>query len=129
MLCGSAMGLVPAIRCRLEVDVALRINGKDMKDAVLKTDQFELRILEMVPDHMKVTVKETSGHPFNFVPRFVEMVYPEKVIAAKDTGIVTVGVGKTIEKVIEFQERLRIETFLMWDLRYARKKLATIVVE
>jgi hypothetical protein len=123
------MGWVLAIRCRLEVDVALRINGKDMKDAVLKTDQFEMRILEMVPDHMKVTVKETSGHPFNFVPRFVEMVYPEKVIAAKDTGIVSVGVGKSIEKVIEFRERLRIETFLMWDLRYARKKLATIVVE
>lgn len=121
--------MVLAIRCPLEVDVALRINGKDMKDAVLKADQFEMRILELVPDHMKVTVKDASGHPFNFVPRFVEMVYPEKVIAAKDTGIVAVGVGKSIDKVIEFQERLRIETFLMWDLRYARKKLGTIVVE
>jgi len=109
--------------------VALRINGKDIKDAVLKTDQFEMRILELVPDHMKVTVKETSGHPFNFVPRFVEMVYPEKTIAAKDTGIVALDVGKSIEQVIEFKERLRIETFLMWELRYARRKLATIVVE
>jgi hypothetical protein len=109
--------------------MALRINGKDMKDAVLKSEQFEMRILELIPDHMKIVVKESSGHPFNFVPRFVEIVYPEKSIAAKDTGIVALGVGKSVERVIEFQERLRIETFLMMDLRYARKKLATIVVE
>ena len=100
-----------------------------MKDAVLKTDQFEMRILELIPDHMKVRVKESSGHPFNFVPRFLEMVYPEKSITAKDTGIITLGVGKTIEQVIEFRERLRIEAFLMMDLRYSRKKLATITVE
>jgi hypothetical protein len=109
--------------------MALRINGKDMKDAVLKADQFEMRILEFIPDHMKINVKESAGHSFNFVPRFLQIVYPEKVINAKDTGIVALGVGKSIEQVIEFQERLRIETFLMMDLRYARKKLATIVVE
>jgi len=123
----TVLGL--AILCRWEVEMALRINGKDMKDAVLKTDQFEMRILELVPDHMKVFVKESSGHAFNFVPRFLEIVYPEKSIAAKDTGIVSLGVGRSIEQVIEFQERIRIETFLMMDLRYARKKLATIVVE
>ena len=109
--------------------MALRINGKDMKDALLKTDQFEMRILELIPDHMKVSVKESSGHPFNFVPRFLEMVYPEKSIPAKDTGIIALGVGRTIEQVIEFRERLRIEAFLMMDLRYARRKLATITVE
>jgi hypothetical protein len=109
--------------------VAFRINGKDMKDAVLKTDQFEMRILELVPDRMKVQVKETAGHPFNFVPRFLEMVYPEKSIAAKDAGIVSVGVGKSIEQTVTFLERLRIEPFLMFDLRYARRKLATITVD
>jgi hypothetical protein len=109
--------------------VALRVNGKDMKDAVLKTDQFEMRILELTPDHIKVQVKESSGHPFNFVPRFLEMAYPEKVIGAKDTGILAVGAGKNVEEVIQFQERLRIEPFLMMDLRYAKKKLATITVE
>src|SRR5207248_8907093 len=102
--------------------MALRINGKDMKDAVMKTDQFEMRILEFIPDHLKVSVKESTGHPFNFVPRFLDMVYPEKTIAAKDTGIVAVAAGKTIEATIEFQERLRIETFLTMELRYARKK-------
>jgi len=123
-----APGLV--IRWGLEVEMALRVNGKDMKDAVLKTDQFEMRILELVPDHMRIIVKESSGHAFNFVPRFLEIVYPEnKSIAAKDTGIVGVDVGKSVEQVVQFQERLRIETFLMMDLRYARKKLATIVVE
>jgi hypothetical protein len=109
--------------------MALRINGKDMKDAVLRADQFEMRILELTPDRMKVTVKESTGHPFNFVPRFLEMAYPEKTIAAKDTGILAVGQGKTIEQTIEFRERLRIEPFLMMDLRYARKKLATITVD
>ena len=100
-----------------------------MKDAVIKTDQFEMKILELIPDHLKASVKESTGHPFNFVPRFLEMVYPEKTIAAKDMGIVAVGVRQTIEPVIEFQERLRIETFLTMELRYARKKLAAIVVE
>lgn len=109
--------------------MALRVNGKDMKDAVIKTDQFEMRILELTPDHLKVSVKESAGHPFNFVPRFVEMVYPEKSIAAKDTGIIAVAAGKTIEQVIEFKERLRIETFLTMELRYARRKIASIVVE
>jgi hypothetical protein len=109
--------------------LALRVNGKDMKDAVIKTDQFEMRILELTPDRLKVSVKESAGHPFNFVPRFLEMVYPEKTIAAKDSGILTVGQGKTVEPVIEFKERLRIEAFLMMELRYARKKLATITVE
>src|SRR5215831_13455108 len=109
--------------------MALRVNGKDMKDAVIKADQFEMRILELIPDHIKVSVKESTGHPFNFVPRFIEMVYPEKTIGAKDTGIVAVSVGKTIEQVIEFKERLRIETFLIMELRYARKKLATVTVE
>jgi acetolactate synthase small subunit len=109
--------------------VDVRINGKEMKDAVLKADQFEMRILEIVPDHLRVQVKESSGHPFNFVPRFLEMVYPDKVVAVKDSGIVAIGVGKTIEQNIVFQERIRIEPFLMADLRYARKKLATIVWE
>lgn len=109
--------------------MALRINGKDMKDAVMKTDQFEMQILDFLPDRMRIDVKESSGHPFNFVPRFLEVVYPEKTIGVKDTGIVGLGKGKSVEQVVMFQERLRIEPFLMWDLRYAKKKLATIVVE
>jgi len=31
--------------------MALRVNGKDIKDAIIKTDQFEMRILELTPDH------------------------------------------------------------------------------
>ena len=109
--------------------MALRINGKDMKDAVLKSEQFEMRILELIPDRMKVNVKESTGHPFNFVPRFFEMIYPERSIAAKDAGIVTVGTGRVVEAVVEFREKLRIETFLTMELRYARKKIAMITVE
>ena len=109
--------------------MALRVNGKDMKEAVIKTDQFEMRILELTPDHLKVSVKEISGHPFNFVPRFLEIIYPEKSIAARDAGIISVGAGKTIETVVQFQEKLRIETFVTMELRYARRKLASITVE
>jgi hypothetical protein len=109
--------------------MAVRVNGKDMKDAVIKTDQFEMRILELIPDHLKVGIKEVSGHPFNFVPRFLEMIYPEKSIAARDTGVISVGVGKVIETLIEFQQKLRIETFVTMELRYARKKIATIAIE
>ena len=109
--------------------MAIRVNGKDMKDAVIKTDQFEMRILDLIPDHIKITVKEIANHPFNFVPRFLEMVYPDKTIAAKDTGILAIAAGKTVEQVIEFQRRLPIEPFFMMDLRYARRKLATISVE
>ena len=109
--------------------MALRVNGKEMKDAVIKTDQFEMRILEITPDHLKVSIKESSGHPFNFVPRFFEMIYPERGIAAKDTGILNVGTGKTVEAVIEFREKLQIETFVTMELRYARRKVASITVE
>src|SRR5262245_2861431 len=109
--------------------MGIRVNGKEMKDAVIKTDQFEMRILDLVPDHMKVSVKDISGHPFNFVPRFLEMVYPDKSVPAKDTGIIAVGAGKTIEQAIEFQQRLQIEPFITMDLRYARRKIAAIAVE
>jgi hypothetical protein len=109
--------------------VAIRVNGKDLKDAVIKADQFEMRILDLIPDHIKVNVKDSTGHPFNFVPRFLEMVYPDKTIAAKDTGIIAVAARGSVEQVVEFKERLRIEAFLMMEIRYARKKLATISVE
>ena len=109
--------------------MALRINGKDMSEAVIKADQFEMRILEFVPDRFKASIKETAGDAFNFVPRFISIVYPEKTINARDTGIIVVGARKTVETVIEFQERIRIEAFLTMDLRYSRKKLASMVVE
>ena len=109
--------------------MAIRVNGKEMKDAIIKTDQFEMRILEMTPDHLKLTIKGISGEAFNFVPRFLSMVYPEKTIDAKDSGILVVGAGKTIEPVIQFQEKLRIERLFTMQLRYARRKLADIAVD
>ncbi len=109
--------------------MAIHVNGKEMKDAVIKTDQFEMRIIEMTPDHLKVTIKEISGESFNFVPRFLALVYPDRTIDAKDSGILVVGVGKTIEPVIQFQEKIRIERLFTMQLRYARRKLADITVD
>lgn len=109
--------------------MAIRVNGRDMKDAVMKSDQFEMKILELIPDHLKASIRSVSGQSFNFVPRFMQMVYPDKTIEAKDTGIVVVTARSTIEQVIQFREKLRIETFLTMELRYGRAKLASIVVE
>ena len=109
--------------------MAIRINGKDMKDAILRTDQFEMRVLEFVPERMRMEVKGISGQPFNFVPRFLEIVYPEKSIGVKDSGIMTVGAGKAVELTVQFLEKLRIEAFLMMDLRYAKRRLGVISVE
>lgn len=110
--------------------MAIKVNGKDMKDAVIKAEQFEMRILELTPDRLKVTVKDIHGEAFNFVPRFIQIVYPEKTINAKpNTGIVVVGPGKTIESTIPFEEKLTIERFITMELRYARKRLAEILVE
>ncbi len=88
-----------------------------------------MRVLDLIPDRLRVSVKDSTGHPFNFAPRFVDVVYPDKTVSAKDTGIIAVGAGKTVEASIEFPQKLRIERFLMMDLRYARKKIATIEVE
>ena len=109
--------------------MAITVNGKDIKDAVITTEQFEMRILELLPDNLKLAIKETAGQPFNFVPRFVTLVYPEGPLNARDTGIIVVGAGKTVEVVIGFQRKIRIETFIRMDLQYARRKLATIAIE
>ena len=109
--------------------MAIKVNGKDMADAVMKTDQFEMKILEFTPDRLKVSIKGISDDAFNFVPRFISMVYPDRPINARDTGILVVPAGKTVESVIQFQEKLRIERLFTMELRYARRKLADIVVE
>lgn len=109
--------------------MSVKINGKDMKDAVIKTDQYEMKILEITPDHVKVSVKDTYGEAFNFVPRFISIAYPDRTINAKDEGIVVVGSGKTVEHVIQFAEKLRIERFTSMKLLYAKRKLADITIE
>jgi hypothetical protein len=109
--------------------MAIRVNGKDMKDAVIRTDQFEMRILELLPDHLKVSIKDITGHAFNFIPRFVEIIFPDKAVAAKDTGSISVAPRNTVETFIEFQEKLRIESFITMELRYARRKIAGIAIE
>ena len=109
--------------------MAIIVNGKDMKDAVIKTDQFEMKLLELTPDLMRVTVKELHGQAFNFVPRFVTIAYPERTIPARDAGPIVIPAKDTKEVVIQFRDKLRMEKFMPFDLRYANKRLATISVE
>src|SRR5215470_14190054 len=107
--------------------MAIFINGKEMKDAVIKTENYEMRILEWTPDLMKVSVKETYGEAFNFVPRFVTVVYPDtKTVVGKDAGIVVVPRKETVQATIQFAEKLRMERLMSFELRYARKKLANV---
>src|SRR5688572_28244158 len=98
--------------------MAITVNGKDMKEAVIKTEQYEMRILELLPDHLKLSVRETAGQSFNFVPRFITLVYPEGPLNARDTGILVVAARATIEPVITFERKIRIETFIRMDLTY-----------
>jgi len=109
--------------------MAIKVNGKDMKEAVIKTDQYEMKLLELTPDYMKLSVKDISGESFNFVPRFISMVYPDRTVNAKDVGIVIVRARETVEPTVQFQQRLVIERFSEMELRYARRKLASIVIE
>jgi len=109
--------------------MAIKVNGKDMKDAVIKTDQFELKILELTPDLMKVSVTDTNREAFNFVPRFVSMVYPDKTVNARDSGVVVVPARQTVPVTIQFAEKLRMERFMDFEFRYARRRLATISLE
>ena len=109
--------------------MAIKVNGKDMKDAVIKTDQYEMRILELTPDRMRVSLTDTYGEAFNFLPRSVSMVYPDKTVTARDDGTTSVRPKQTVEVTIQFRERLRLEAFEPFDFRYAGKKLATISVE
>ena len=110
--------------------MAIKVNGKDMKDAVIKTEQYDMKILELTPDLMRVSVTETSDESFNFVPRFVTVVYPDnRTITARDAGAIVVRRKETAQVSIGFSEKLRIEMFASFELRYARRKLATISIE
>ena len=110
--------------------MSIMVNGKDMSVAVMKTDQFEMRLLELTPEGMKVSVKDTSGHAFSFVPRFMSIVYPDtKAVNAKDTGISTIPAKQAVEVNIQFGEKIHMERMMSFELLYARKRLAEISIE
>ena len=110
--------------------MAIMVNGKDMKVAVIKTDQFEMRLLEMTPEAMKVSVKDTTGEAFTFVPRFISIVYPDtKVVNGRDNGVSTIPSKQSVEVTVQFAEKLHMERMMSFELRYARKRLAEISIE
>lgn len=110
--------------------MAVMVNGKDMKIAVMKADQFEMRLLDLTPDGMKVSVKDTSGEAFTFVPRFLSIVYPDtKTVNAKDSGVTTIPAKQAVDVAIQFAEKVRMERMMSFELHYARKRLAEISIE
>jgi len=114
----------------LGVFMTIKVNGQDMKDAVLKGEVFEMRLLELTANAMKITVQDTYGEPFNFVPRFIDVAYPNgQMVPARDSGIIVVGPHETVNATIEFREKLRLDPGVTFQLRYARRKLADIRVE
>ena len=110
--------------------MSIMVNGKDMSVAVIKTDQFEMRLLELTPDQMKVSVKDTTGHPFSFVPRFMSIVYPDtKVVNGRDSGIATIPAKQAVDVSIQFAQKIHMERLMSFELFYARKRLAEISIE
>lgn len=108
----------------------IKINGVDMKDAVIKTEQFEMRILEFTPERFRVSVTNISADPFNFVQRFLQIVYPDRTVNVRaNSGIVAVAPRRTVEQTIQMEGRITIQLFDLIQLRYAGKKLADISVE
>lgn len=110
----------------------IKINGKDLKDAVIKTDQFEIRISEIAGDTIKMSVKDVYGEAFTFVPRFFRVVYPDKTtIAAKDVATIPVPTSQTIEHALVFQSKLKLDKGTKFRLVYGfgDRKLADISVE
>ena len=109
--------------------MAIRVNGKDMKDAVIKTEQFDMQLLDLVPESMKVSIHGTA-ESFSFVPRFITITYPDtRVVNARDAGIVSVRGKETVETTIVFAEKLRLERMMTFELRYSRKKIADISID
>jgi hypothetical protein len=110
--------------------MAILVNGKDMKVAVIKTDQFEMRLLDLTPDGLKVSVNATTGEAFTFVPRFMSIIYPDtKTVNARDTGVTTIPSKQAVEVTIQFAEKVHMERLMSFELRYARKRLAEISIE
>ncbi len=110
--------------------MAIKINGMDIKDAVIKTEQFEMRILEFLPERIRLSITDISGEPFNFVPRFFEVAYPDRTVKVRaNTGIVAVGARRTVQQNFQMEERLTIQLFDQMQLRYAGKRIADVSVE
>ena len=110
--------------------MAIMVNGKDMKVAVIKTDQFEIRLLEMTPDGITIRVNSTTGEAFSFAPRFMSIIYPDtKTVNARDTGVTTVPAKQAVEVRIQFAEKIHMERLMSFELHYARKRLAEISIE
>jgi len=110
--------------------MAILINGKEMKDAVIKTENYEMRVLELTPDLMRLSIKDIYGEAFNFVPRLVTIIYPDtKTITARDAGIIVVPRRETVQATVQFAEKLRLERLMSFEFRYARRKLADVSIE
>lgn len=92
--------------------MVLKIDGKLIDEAVIRTQQMGLRILEIAEDRIEFNVREIYGEPFNFVPRFFRLVYSDgSIIAAKtEQGAVTLRANEALKAAVVFAKELRFET-------------------
>ena len=64
--------------------MVIKIDGKEIQDAVIRTQQMELRSLEIAQDRIEFEVKDIYGESFNCIPCFFKLAYSDgSVIAAK----------------------------------------------
>ena len=110
--------------------IVIKIDGVEISEAVITTQQMELRVLEMDDDSITFEVKDLYGESFNFVPRFFRFVYADgSSIAAKDQETRVVQAEETIQSTVIFETKLRFEAGMRIELRYGMAKLANVTVE
>ena len=111
--------------------MVIKIDGKEIQDAVIRTQQMELRILEIAQDRIEFEVKDIYGESFNFVPRFFKLAYSDgSVIAAKaDQETAALLANETLEVTVVFAEALRFEAGMKIQMNYGFSTLAEITVE
>ena len=111
--------------------MVIKIDGKEIQDAVIRTQQMELRVQEISEDRIEFQVKDIYGESFNFVPRFFKLVYGDgSIIAAKaDQETLALLANETLEATVVFAEELRFEVGMKIRMSYGLSTLAEITVE
>jgi hypothetical protein len=110
--------------------MVIKIDGVEISQAVIKTEQMELRVLEVGDDRMTFEVQDVYGESFNFVPRFFRFVYSGgSTVAATDQETRVVQAGETIESTVVFERALRLEARMKIEMRYGMSRLADVTVE
>jgi len=113
------------------VQLIIKIDGSDLDSAVIKTQQMELRVLDIKADAMRFEVKDIYGESFNFVPRFFKLIYEDgSIIAAKkEQTTIPLLPKEVLAAKVTFEADFRFKQGMRVELHYGLSILAEITVE